>query len=331
MQSWPIQAERNRGLEERPLLGLGGTALLLGSSQALSLHNSETLDASAFYQSKRHLYLGRRGCWGRGQGTAGTYCTSLSPLNTVIPLYACDHLRTKFGPAGHMGSWGRRAVRYHPALNHMGFRRLWTELWPPGPVMSLPQEPLESEQKGGSGSHPQTAGCGDSGLWGRAHASYEVTGTGQGKCSLPRAARGRKDHLGILRKPGHRGTRGRGTSTRDTTPQAQRNKKTILTHRGDTFCGDGIQAVARQGGVQTAAIGRRRQRETQGRKEKQNQQHQYAHCTGPLTDLSLRRRSGLTGTRHAPTQSRTPTNLIFGKSTFRTQCQLHPPIRLPRS
>lgn len=175
-----------------------------------------------------------------------------------------------------------------------------------------------------------TVGCGDSGLWGRAHASYEVTGTGQGKCSLLRAARGRKDHLGILRKPGHRGTRGRGTSTRDTTPQAQRNK-TILTHRGDTFCGDGIQAVARQGGVRTAAIGRRRQRETQGRKEKQNQQHQYAHCTGPLTDLSLRRRLGLTGTRHAPTQSRTPTNLIFGKSTFRTQCQLHPPIRLPRS
>lgn len=214
----------------------------------------------------------------------------------------------------------------------MGFRRLWTELWPPGPVTFLTQEPVESEQKGGSGSRSQTAGCGDSGLWGRAHAPYEVTGMGQGKGSLPRAGRVRKGHPGILRKPGHRGTQGRGTSTRDTTtPQAQRNKKTILTHRGDTFCGDGIRVAARQGGVRTAAIGRRGQRETQGRKEKQNQQHQYAHRTRPLTDLSLRRRSGLTGAMHAPTQSGTPSNLIFGKSTFRTLCPLRLPVRLPCS
>lgn len=80
----------------------------------------------------------------------------------------------------------------------------------------------------------------DSGLWGTAHTPCKVTGTGQGKCSLPWARRHRKAQPGILCKPGHRGTEGRGTSTQDTTtPQSPRSKETILTHRGDTFCGDG--------------------------------------------------------------------------------------------
>lgn len=52
------------------------------------------------------------------------------------------------------GSRGRRAVRYYYPANHMGFQRLRTELWPPGPVTFLTQEPLESEQKGGRDSNP---------------------------------------------------------------------------------------------------------------------------------------------------------------------------------
>lgn len=65
------------------------------------------------------------------------------------------------------------------------------------------------------------------------------------------------------------GDRGQGTSTGDTTtPRARRNKKTILTHRGDTFCADGIQAAARQGGVQIAAIGRWGTERDTGKKRK---------------------------------------------------------------
>lgn len=59
------------------------------------------------------------------------------------------------------------------------------------------QEHLQLEQEGGSGSPPQTAGVRDSGLWGRAHTPC-MTGTGQGKCSLPWAGRRRKAHPGVL-------------------------------------------------------------------------------------------------------------------------------------
>lgn len=43
--------------------------------------------------------------------------------------------------------------------------------------------------------------------------------------------------------------RGSGTSTQDTNTSRARKKKTILTHRGGTFCGVEIQAATRQGGV----------------------------------------------------------------------------------
>lgn len=121
---------------------------------------------------------------------------------------------------------------------------------------SLPRSPMNQNRKAGVAPLPRPYAVRDSGLWGKAHTPCKVTGTGQGKCSWPWAGRCRKAHPGILCKPGHRGMEGRGRSTQDTTPRARRKKKTILTHRGDTFCGDGIQAAARQGGVQTAAIGR---------------------------------------------------------------------------
>lgn len=134
------------------------------------------------FKGKWHLSLEKRGAGGEVSAHLGTYCTSLSPVNTITPVYAYNLLRTKYGPAGHTGRRGRRAVWYHHVLNHMGFRRLCIELWPPGPVTFLTQEPLESEEKGESGSCPQTAGCGDSGLWGRVHTPYEVTGMGSAAC-----------------------------------------------------------------------------------------------------------------------------------------------------
>lgn len=55
-----------------------------------------------------------------------------------------------------LDTWGTGAEEQSGTTlrNHMGSQRLWTELWPPGPVTFLTQEPLESEQKGGSDSNP---------------------------------------------------------------------------------------------------------------------------------------------------------------------------------
>lgn len=44
------------------------------------------------------------GSGGEVSARPGTYCTSLSPLNTVIPLYAYDLLRTKDGGADEHSS-----------------------------------------------------------------------------------------------------------------------------------------------------------------------------------------------------------------------------------
>lgn len=147
---------------------------------------------------------------------------------------------------------------------------------------------------------------------------------GEGRAGDVQPAPGRKVHSGILCKPGHEGTKGRGTSTLDTiTPQARRNKKSILTHRGDTFCGDGIQAATRQGGVRTAASRGAGQRQTQERKQKQNQGHQYPRCAQPCTPVTVAVQPR--GTL-SPTQSRTSSDSTSGDVPLSTLPTLPTPL-----
>lgn len=131
-------------------------------------------------------------------------------------------------------------------------------------------------------------------------------------------ARDGKAHPGILCKPGHDGTKGRGTSTGDTTtPRARRNRKSILTHRGGTFCGGGIQAATRQGGVRTAAIARGRGRHE---RERQNQIISTA-STGLCTSVTVTVRGG-----HAQSHPIQDQRLISG--TVSWQCSsVCPPLR----
>lgn len=132
-------------------------------------------------------------------------------------------------------------------------------------------------------------------------------------------ARDGKAHPGILCKPGHDGTKGRGTSTGDTTtPRARRNRKSILTHRGGTFCGGGIQAATRQGGVRTAAIARGRGRHERER-ERQNQIISTS-STGLCTSVTVTVRGG-----HAQSHPIQDQRLISGTVSRRVLLSLPTP------
>ena len=129
------------------------------------------------------------------------------------------------------------------------------------------------------------------------------------------------------RPQGDGGTEGRETSTRDTTtPRARRrrrSKKSILTHRGDTFCGDGIQAATRQGGVRTAAIARRGTEDTE-RKEKQIKVVSIHTALVPVPPSPSRASQARP---IDPTPSTTASSSAFGKPPSRTLLTL-PTLRL---
>lgn len=155
-------------------------------------------------------------------------------------------------------------------------------------------------------------------LWGKARTPHRGdrdrggAREGQGRCAARLGQEG-PSWDPLQARP--YGDRGQGTSTRDTTtPRARRNKKTILTHRGDMFCADGIQAAARQGGVQTAAV-RRWGTERHEKKEKQNKEistHAESNSAPRVTEmLNTDRRP-----HPVPTQSRTPSTLHLWEKYF---------------
>lgn len=153
---------------------------------------------------------------------------------------------------------------------------------------------------------PRPQAVKDTVLWGKARTPCRVMGMEVGR----RWTRGSAARLGqegpswdpLQARP--QGDRGQGTSTRDTTtPRARRNKKTILTHRGDTSCADGIQAAARQGGVQTAAVRKWGTERDTREKRKTKPRTSVPTLYSTLCRVSPRCCLGLTTGPHGPTRS----------------------------
>lgn len=192
-----------------------------------------------------------------------------------------DHCWTHWGSRGESptepGGWTGTGVHRASGL------QLWPSCFITFPTQS---EPLESpsEARTAPPGLKALSGTRDHGLWGKAHTPRQVTGRVGGEVQ---PALGRKAHPGILHKPGHEG-QAHETPTR----QAQRRKKTILTHRGGMSCGEQIQAAGRQGGVRTtAAIGGDREK-TQERKENKSK-NISTQCIDPASSVT-KSRLGLT-------------------------------------